>query len=306
VELRQFRYFVAVAEEMNFTRAADRLHMTQPPLSRHIQQLEEEVGLPLFARGARPLRLTEAGRIFYGRAKSILSAADGVAEITRQLAQLSARIVIGFVPSTLYGALPEVIKTFREKAPDVQLSLVEMFTVEQLAALKGGRIDVGFGRIRFDDSELTREVLMEEPLIAALPEGNRLVQTGTSVSFKDLACETLIIYPSTPRPSYADQQLSAFRDHALEPRAVHEVRELQTALGLVAAQVGVCLVPASVDGLRPNGVVYRRLADATPVSPIIMSRRVDDTSPNGALLCAIARTLFKSAEAGFLALRVCR
>jgi LysR family transcriptional regulator, benzoate and cis,cis-muconate-responsive activator of ben and cat genes len=297
VELRQFRYFVAVAEEMNFTRAADRLHMSQPPLSRQIQHLEDEVGLPLFVRGARPLRLTEAGRILYGRAKSILDAADGVAEITRQLAQLSERIVIGFVPSTLYGALPEVIRTFREKAPGVELSLVEMFTVEQLAALKGGRIDVGFGRIRFDDKELTREVLVEEPLIAALPERHPLAQNETPVTFADLARETLIVYPSTPRPSYADQQLSAFRDHALEPRAIHEVRELQTALGLVAAQVGVCLVPASVDGLRPQGVVYRRLSDATPpVSPIIMSRRADDTSPNGQLLCAIARTLFKSTK----------
>ncbi|MDE1182366.1 LysR family transcriptional regulator [Paraburkholderia sp.] len=292
MELRQFRYFVVVAEELNFTRAADRLNMTQPPLSRQIQQIEEDVGLPLFERGVRPMRLTEAGRIFYTHARRLVDEADEVAQLTRRLAQLAERIVIGFVPSTLYGALPAVIRAFREAAPKIEVSLIEMFTVEQLGALKGARIDVGFGRVRFDDPQVIREVLTDEPLIAALPEGHRLTAGAAPVDLAALAQETLIIYPSTPRPSFADQQLSAFRDQALEPRAIHEVRELQTALGLVAAQVGVTLVPRSVEGLRPHGVEYRALSKAGASSPIIMSRRLQDNTPSTTLLCEIARDLF--------------
>ncbi|MCO4881081.1 MULTISPECIES: LysR family transcriptional regulator [Paraburkholderia] len=292
MELRQLRYFVAVAEERNFTRAAERLNMTQPPLSRQIQQIEDMVGLALFERGARPLKLTEAGRVFYAQARRLLEESDELLPLTRRLAQLAERIVIGFVPSTLYGPLPDVIRAFREAAPLIQISLIEMFTIEQLSALKGGRIDVGFGRLRFDESQLAREVLVEEPLIAALPAGHALADIA-QLTLDALSKETLIIYPSTPRPSYADQQLSAFRDHAVEPAAVHEVRELQTALGLVAAQVGVCLVPESVRGLRARGVTYRSIQETNVSSPIIMSRRLQDQSATTDLFCSIARDLFK-------------
>lgn len=291
MELRQLRYFIAVAEEMNITRAAQRLHMTQPPLSRQLQLIEDEIGLPLFERGARPLKLTDAGRVLYAQARRVLEQADELAPLTWRLAQAAERIVIGFVPSTLYGALPEVIRAFREAAPAVELSLIEMFTLEQLGALKGGRIDIGFGRLRFDDDRLVREVLVEERLIAALPDGHPLAAPDASISLADIAGQTLIVYPSTPRPSFADQQLSALRDGGLAPAAVHEVRELQTALGLVAAQVGVSLVPESVEGVRVKGVAYRRLPEPVATSPIILSRRLHDESRATALFCSLAREL---------------
>ncbi|CAJ6359825.1 transcriptional regulator CatR [Burkholderia pseudomallei] len=291
MELRQLRYFIAVAEEMNITRVAQRLHMTQPPLSRQLQLIEDEIGLPLFERGARPLKLTDAGRVLYAQARRVLEQADELAPLTRRLAQAAERIVIGFVPSTLYGALPEVIRAFREAAPAVELSLIEMFTLEQLGALKGGRIDIGFGRLRFDDDRLVREVLVEERLIAALPDGHPLAAPDASISLADIAGQTLIVYPSTPRPSFADQQLSALRDGGLAPAAVHEVRELQTALGLVAAQVGVSLVPESVEGVRVKGVAYRRLPEPVATSPIILSRRLHDESRATALFCSLAREL---------------
>ncbi|TOY83628.1 LysR family transcriptional regulator [Burkholderia pseudomallei] len=291
MELRQLRYFIAVAEEMNITRAAQRLHMTQPPLSRQLQLIEDEIGLPLFERGARPLKLTDAGRVLYAQARRVLEQADELAPLTRRLAQAAERIVIGFVPSTLYGALPEVIRAFREAAPAVELSLIEMFTLGQLGALKGGRIDIGFGRLRFDDDRLVREVLVEERLIAALPDGHPLAAPDASISLADIAGQTLIVYPSTPRPSFADQQLSALRDGGLAPAAVHEVRELQTALGLVAAQVGVSLVPESVEGVRVKGVAYRRLPEPVATSPIILSRRLHDESRATALFCSLAREL---------------
>ncbi|NOK48464.1 LysR family transcriptional regulator [Burkholderia thailandensis] len=291
MELRQLRYFIAVAEEMNITRAAQRLHMTQPPLSRQLQLIEDEIGLPLFERGARPLKLTEAGRVLYAQARRVLEQADELAPLTRRLAQAAERIVIGFVPSTLYGALPDVIRAFREAAPAVELSLIEMFTLEQLGALKGGRIDIGFGRLRFDDDQLVREVLVEERLIAALPHGHPLAAPDVPLSLADVAGQTLIVNPSTPRPSFADQQLSALRDGGFAPAAVHEVRELQTALGLVAAQVGVSLVPESVEGVRVKGVVYRRLPEPVATSPIILSRRVHDESRATTLFCSPAREL---------------
>ncbi|HGL6714665.1 TPA: LysR family transcriptional regulator [Burkholderia contaminans] len=274
MELRQLRYFIAVAEEMNITRAAERLHMTQPPLSRQLQAIEDEIGLPLFERGARPLKLTDAGRVFYAQAKRLVDQADELGPLTRRLAQL-----------------PDVIRAFREAQPDVELSLIEMFTLEQLGALKGGRIDVGFGRLRFDDDQLVREALIEEKLIAALPAGHPLADPARPLTLADIANETLIVYPSTPRPSFADQQLSALRDGALVPAAVHEVRELQTALGLVAAQVGVSLVPESVEGVRVKGVVYRRLPEPAATSPIIMSRRLHGESAATAAFCAIAREM---------------
>ncbi|WP_010089033.1 LysR substrate-binding domain-containing protein, partial [Burkholderia ubonensis] len=164
-----------------------------------------------------------------------------------------------------------------------------------LGALKGGRIDVGFGRLRFDDDQLVREALIEEKLIAALPAGHPLADPDRPLALADVANETLIVYPSTPRPSFADQQLSALRDGGLAPAGVHEVRELQTALGLVAAEVGVSLVPESVEGVRVKGVVYRRLPEPVATSPIIMSRRVHDESPATAAFCAIARTMIAPA-----------
>ena len=273
MELRQLRYFIAVAEEMNITRAAERLHMTQPPLGRQLQAIEDEIGLPLFERGARPLKRRMRGGCFMRR-RSASSPGRRTGTLTRRLAQLSERIVIGFVPSTLYGALPDVIRAFREAQPDVELSLIEMFTLEQLGALKGGRIDVGFGRLRFDDDQLVREALIEEKLIAALPVGHPLADPARPLTLADIANETLIVYPSTPRPSFADQQLSALRDGALVPAAVHECASCRRRSETVAAQVGVSLVPESVEGVRVKGVVYRRLPEPAATSPIIMSRRL--------------------------------
>ena len=158
MDFRHLKYFVAVAQERSFTRAAERLYISQPPLSRQIQQLEEELGLKLLDREARPLALTEAGRFFHGRAVRMLEQLDETIAMTRRLSQVDRRLVIGFVPSTMYGALPRIARLFRARKPQVPLVLVEKTTVEQGEALKAGQIDVGFGRVRFDDPSLRREV----------------------------------------------------------------------------------------------------------------------------------------------------
>lgn len=277
IDIRHLRYFLAVAQELNFSRAAENLNMAQPPLSRQIQLLEAELGVQLFDRESRPLSLTPGGRLFREHALGVMQRMDELRGTMRRFAASERpRFVIGFVPSVIYARLPHVIRGLRQVAPEVELSLIEMMSLEQIAALKEGRIDVGFGRVRFDDPALRREVLREERLVVALPLGHSLAGEQP-ISLVDLAGETLVVYPRDPRPSYADQVLSIFRDRGLEPEQIIEVRELQTAIGLVASTVGVCLVPASVRLMERGDVVYQDLVE-TVTSPIIFSYRRDDTS----------------------------
>lgn len=284
MEFRHLRYFVAVAQERSFTRAAERLYISQPPLSRQIQQLEDELGLQLFDRDARPLALTEAGRFFYARALRMLEQLDESIAMTRRLSQVDRRLVIGFVPSTMYGALPRIARLFRARKPQTPLVLVEKTSVEQVEALKGGQIDVGFGRVRFDDPALKREVLREERLVLAMPSEHPLASGAGPVSLAQAAAYPLLVYPRKPRPSYADHVLSLFRDLGLEPVEVHEIQEMQTALGLVASGMGLCVVPESAQKLRREEVVFRPLLEPNATSAIIMSTRLNDQSEDIALL----------------------
>lgn len=297
MDFRHFKYFVAVAEERSFTRAAERLHISQPPLSRQIQQLEDEIGIKLLERDARPLRLTDAGRFFYARAVRLLEQVNETITMTRRIAQVDRRLVIGFVPSTMYGALPRIARLFRAVKPQTELVLVEKLSVEQNEALNAGRIDVGFGRIRLDDPRVKREVLREEPLVLAIPAEHPLAGATTPLSLLEAAPYTLLVYPRSPRPSYADHVLSMFRDKGVEPMAVHEVQEMQTALGLVASGMGLCVVPASAQRLRRDEVVYRPLLEASAVSPIIMCTRLHDQSEDIVLLRSLIDEVYRAQAA---------
>ena len=287
IDLRLLRYFAAVAGEGNFNRAADRLHIAQPPLSRAIQQLEANVGAPLLDRSSRPLRLTDVGRLLYEQALQLLARMEDVETMVKTAAtSQQRRLVIGFVASTIYARLPELIREFRKVAENVELVMVENTTLEQIAALKDGRIDVGFGRIRFEDPSVRRIILRNEKMIAAFPIDHPLAHGEGPISIRELADEPQIIYPRAPRPSYADQVLSLFRDHAIEPRVVHEARELQIAIGLVAAQEGIAIVPESVHRARSHDVAFRELVEPA-TSPIIMSHRPGDRSPELALMASV-------------------
>jgi DNA-binding transcriptional LysR family regulator len=287
IDMRLLRYFVAVAEEGNFNRAADRLHIAQPPLSRAIQQLEAHVGALLLDRTSRPLRLTDVGRLLHAQAIQMIARMEDVETMVKTAAaSRRRRLVIGFVASTIYARLPELIREFRKAAENVELVMVESSTLEQIAALKDGRIDVGFGRIRFEDPAVRRIVLRDEKLVAAFPVAHPLAAGEGPVSLRDLADEPQIIYPRAPRPSYADQVISLFRDHAIEPRVVHEARELQIAIGLVAAEEGMAIVPESVRRARSHDVAFRDLVEPA-TSPIIMSHRPGDRSPELALMASI-------------------
>lgn len=279
MDLRQLRYFVTVANERNFTRAAQKLNMAQPPLSRQIQQLEASLGTVLIERGTRPLRLTAMGHLFHEHANQVL---NRVIEVQQMMANVTKadrrRYVIGFVASTIYARLPALIRRFRAHAPDIDLSLIECGSLEQIVALKDGKIDVGFGRIRFEDEQVVRTILRDERLVVAVPATHALAVPGDPVTLHTIAAEPQILYPRTPRPSYADQVLSLFHDHGLAPRIAHEARELQIAIGMVAAEEGVCIVPESVRQSRTDDVRYLDICEPAH-SPIIMSFRKGDLSP---------------------------
>jgi DNA-binding transcriptional LysR family regulator len=279
MELRHLRYFVAVAEEKNFTRAAERLHIAQPPLSRQMQQLEEMLGVVLIEKGSRPLRLTEAGQFFLAHAKPLLGQVRELQAMTQRIGKLERVLSVGFVASTLYGLLPDMVRRYREAHPEVEVTLHEMTTVEQLKALKEGRIDVGFGRLKSEDPSIRRILLREERMVVALFPGHRLAEGPAGLRLRELTHEPLLVYPKAPRPSFADQVLAAFSESNLTPDHVIEVRELQIAMGLVAAGQGISIVPESVQGMHHRNVVYRKLDDKHASSPILFSVRHMDRSP---------------------------
>lgn len=278
MELRQLRYFEAVASTLNFSRAAERLHIAQPPLSRQIQQLEDELGVSLLDRSSRPLRLTNAGSFFYDQTVQVLARLKEIQAATRRIGAGGTRWMgIGFVPSILYGFLPNVLQRFTNENENLDISLSELTSVQQAEALKAGRIDVGFGRLAIQDEGLQNIVLTEELMVVAIPSGSALCKE-TTIPLRRLVSEVLVLYPAAPRPSFADQVLHQFSVRGYEVRKTYETNGLQTAIGLVAAGMGVTIVPESVQRLRRDDVTYRPLAEQGITSPLIMTIRVGDTS----------------------------
>ena len=238
--------------------------------------------------------MTEPGRLLLEQAVGVLERVDEMRAMVRRLEESKReRFGIGFVGSTMFGYLPEVLRRYRAARPGVVLALLEMTTLEQAAALKEHRIDVGFGRIPLDDPAIKRQLLRNERLVVAAPAGHALLAQPGPLRLEHLLGETLVVYPKAPRPSYADQVLALYRDHGLKPRAVNEVRELQTALGLVAAGMGLALVPAAVERLGREGVAYRALDEEGAVSPIFMSSRRGDKSPEAALVLRLVREMYR-------------
>jgi LysR family transcriptional regulator, benzoate and cis,cis-muconate-responsive activator of ben and cat genes len=278
MDLRQMRYFVAVARERNFTRAAQILNIAQPPLSRQIQLLEEELGVVLLLRKSRPVKLTEAGRLFYEQSLQVLGRVDQMKAATQRVGlNQNCVLSIGFVASTLYGGLPLLVRRLRQCAPELDVRLIEILSTPQLPALKEGRIDVGFGRLRHSDPNIVSTVLHDERLVVAVPLDTRLAEETGPLSLAMLTGQNLIVYPKEPRPSYADHVLTLLQQEEVRPAEVQEVREIQTALGLVAAAAGICIIPASARQMRSD-VQYRAIKDPRATSPVILNHRVGDTS----------------------------
>ena len=278
MELRHLRYFIAVAEERSFSGAAERLYISQPPLSRQVKQLEEEIGVVLIDRNQRPLKLTEAGIFFYEHAIQIVKKSDNLRTMTMRKGAFDGSITIGFVGSILYGTLPKVISRFRKVYPNIQIKLHELNSWQQTQALTSGKIDVGFGRLFFDDASVRRILLREESLVVAVPADHSLLQQLGTLSISDLSDENLLLYPKAPRPSFIDYILELFSDRNIEPSSFSEVSELHVALGLVAAGLGITIVPKSLEHLREKEIIYIPFEDGLLTSPVIMNVRHFDKS----------------------------
>ena len=277
MDLKQIRYFVALAETMSFTEAAKRLHITQPPLSRQIQALEASLGVTLIERDSRPMQLTEAGRLFYEQMVPILNRMEDIRKSTVNMTgQYQRRLSIGFAPSVLYGALPMLIRNIKRDFPDTELQFFEMTSMQQIEALKTGRIDVGFGRIKLYDASIVRQIVRRERLAVAMSNDHPLACSNAPLPLSALDNEKLLVYPSQPRPSFADHVLNTLHDERVDLKSTTEVSCLQTALGLVAAAEGLCIIP-TMARIRQD-IHYRQFEDDKLNSPIILSYRKNDSS----------------------------
>ena len=282
LELRQLRYFVAVAEELHFGKAALRLHMTQPPLSQAIQALEELLGAPLFVRSRRAVALSPAGHALLPEARRLLAQAAGFPELVRRAAGGEAgRLTLAFVSSADYSILPPFLRNYRTAFPDVQITLQEATTDLQIDDLLQARIDAGFLIAPLSDKarvDLDYLKLLAEPLILAAPTGQAGPGTG-AVWLREVPPLPLIIFPRQIAPGLHDAILSCFGAAGLTPQIGQEAIQMQTIVGLVSAGMGLALVPQSVSNLMRPGVQYRALRDPTPQVETGLAWRRDNDSP---------------------------
>lgn len=283
LELRQLRYFVTVAEELHFGRAAVRLHMTQPPLSQAIAALEDQLGAPLFLRNRRTVALTPAGAALLPEAKRLLAEAESLPELVRRAAAGEAgRLAIAFITSADYSVLPPFLRRYSERYPDVHLSLHEATSDVQVEELLRGRIDAGFLIPPLPDralAQLDYLKVLDEPLILCAPAGLALPPDGAPVRLQDLPHLPLIIFPREVSPALHDAILSCWRAAGITPAVGQQAIQMQTIVSLVSAGMGLALVPQSVANLMRPGVEYRALADPTPRVDTGIAWRRDNPSP---------------------------
>jgi DNA-binding transcriptional LysR family regulator len=291
VELRQLRYFVAVAEELHFRRAAARLHISQPPLSQQIAALEDEIGCRLLERTRRRVELTPAGEAFLRDARATLAELDVAVSTARAIdAGQEGVLRVGFVGSALLSIVPSTVQRFRRARPGVEIELRERSTVEQLRAVSTGLVDVGLVRSPIEtDESLHTEVVMRERTVAALPEGHPLARLRR-VPLRRLVSQPLVLFPRRQAPGYHDLLIGRLAATGSTPHVAQYAPEMMTIIGLVAAGIGVSPVPASVAHLAIDGVTYRPLSGA-PDTELVAVTRGADQSP-------LVRAFLAEARAG--------
>jgi DNA-binding transcriptional LysR family regulator len=278
-ELRLLRYFVTVAEERHFGRAAERLHMAQPPLSQQIQKLERQLGVELIDRSRRPIELTDAGDALLVEARLALTHAERAFAAARRAATGHlGHLHIGALQAAVDGVLSYVMRAHRREYPDVKLELSELGTAEQAAQLVEHRIDIGFLRGPVDDPSLTIQTLIDDPLAAVVCDDNALAR-HERIDPSLLAHQPLVMWTrAAAATTYADV-VELFRLHDIDPPIVDEVPRIQTILALVASGAGIALLPTSFINLNRKGVRFIPLAGPLPHRPLAMAWRTADPSP---------------------------
>lgn len=289
IELRHLRYFVAVAEELHFGRAARRLHLAQPPLSQQIRKLEEIVGCPLFTRTSRAVRLTSAGTAFLERARHTLRKVEGDLEEARRVGRGEiGSLNVGFIGSGMLTPLPAMLGRYRKRFSEVNLQLREFYTASALQALRDGTIDVGFLRDAGPTDDFMVEPLISEPFIAIVPKRSPL-SSKASISPADLRNEPFVFFsPSVGSRAYA-KSISVCEEHGFRPRVVQEAPQFLTIIQLVGAGLGVTITPACVQQITTSSVVARKLRTSVR-SNIELAYRASEDRPIVKTFCDMART----------------
>ncbi|HUH55575.1 MAG TPA: LysR substrate-binding domain-containing protein [Rhodanobacter sp.] len=283
-DFRQLRYFVAVAEELSFTRAAIRLHLSQPPLSQQIQALERDLGVRLLERDKRNVALTEAGRVFLEEARQILAKAEEArSHVLAAAAGYSGQLRLAYTVSvSFHPALPQALLRYGQIAPNVRIQLNEMYSEPQFAALLAGQIDVGFVR---DEPQHTKDarslrltVIDREPLLLALPSGHPLA-ARKSVRLAEVADDAFITQPRELAATLYDRLVKLAAKAGFKPRINQHAQQINGLLALVAAGLGLALVPATMRTVRLAGVSYVPLEDADAYLLLAAASRIQDQSP---------------------------
>lgn len=268
MELRHLRYFVTVAREMHFRRAAEKLNMTQPPLSQQIQQLEAELGFNLFIRRGRSIVLTDAGQVFLEEVEAILAAVDKAVHRAQRVSEgKTGQLRIGFVESAIHHHLPEIITRYRASYPDVDITLNRLTSNEQLAALSDRKIDIGFCRVQQTDIQvpLIAETIVLEPIIALIPENHLLATATNQVKLEDFASEKIILFPKNLGTSLYTSIENACLNAGFILKVTQEATQFTTIVGLVAAGMGISILPHSVKAFQHPAVRYIELSEIEPV-----------------------------------------
>ena len=282
MELRHLRYFVAVAEERNFGRAARRLNIAQPPLSRQIHDLERELGTPLFERGPRGVDLTHAGRAFLPEVRLVLAQAERAQRTAQRAASgETGRLRVGFVEAATHsGMLPDVLGFFRMHLPGIGLSLLEMDSAQQTEALREGRIDLGIvaGTPLDGDRSLHAEQVYGERLVLAVPPGHGMAERKR-LTLADLADENFVFIPRYTAPALHDDLIARCRDAGFSPRVAQEAAGWHTMVSLVSAGVGLAFVPESLTRHERGGVTYRAIRALNVRMELVAIWRRGEKSP---------------------------
>lgn len=282
MELRHLRYFIAVAEELHFGRAAERLGISQPPLSQQIQALEEEIGARLFERTNRRVELTDAGRLFLDESRQVLAQVDKAVLLARRahLGELG-ELKIGFTSSAPFtSTIPSSIHAFRKAYPDVHLDLQEMSSRQVLKALLEESLQVGVIRPLALPDAVHWVELFREPLVAVLRADYPLAAgSEDGLAIAALAEEPFVFFPRSYGTGLYDQVIALTRQAGFSPRIAQEASEAMTIIGLVSAGLGVSILPASFRRTRVDGVVYRTLSDPEATTAVWLVRRQNEGSP---------------------------
>jgi len=291
IELRHVLYFVAVAEELHFGRAAQRLHIAQPGLSQQIKALENQLGVSLLTRNRRRVELTPAGQVFLEEGRRAISQFQRAENLARRAASGEVgRLAIGGTESATWVMLPELVREFRRRCPNVDLAIREMPSPVQLSALRDGEIDVGFVRPPINAEGLVTRTVLEERLGILLPKSHPLAKRA-EIPISALRGEPMIVHPARPS-GWADFMISICREQGFDPQIAQEASETATAVSFVAAGLGLTIVPVSLKGFVRPGVVYRPVSRRAPTAKLLLVYRGGAVAPTLGKLLEVAQSLW--------------